>query len=599
MRLEQNSKPLRYKIFWGVGLAVLLLLLWRITGSALFSLYILILRFSEYGFSIFNLANFHLLYSQSAFGVFFFSWKAIFSLFFIATNALITRYLSVYIISQFVLPVKSLEDRQKARDSFLSFINGEYKMAVFVKEGKIIESHGESENSRGGVILVDLSSAVALSQQEDTQSWNIVDGLDDEVSQNTHPRLKQNPKKEHGSFVEAKGPGLVFIENGQKISNVIDLRPQSRKEEVLAYTRNGIQVSSQVSVTFSLSDEPEIIPIGYVDTSKGVELRWLNIEEVATAGVMRVKNSFRLDEHDVSILNDYAANKPGKYSSPEVSQSAINTPYKFYRERVFNAAYSKARSVSSGKVIPWHEVPLEIAIELFRKELLTIPYEDLYVGLSLGKKDAADAIKHSVDALAKLKDSYSRKMRLKGIVAFQFFSNIENNKMAYFHEGDTVALKNGVKSSLVSLTHHSFNSLRSIGVVIKSAGFGNLQPTSIDIKYKMIDNWKARWEKEVEFINAEHDLETVRIQNRNRAEIQQEMTHLLSGIFQGSHTDEALALRVFQALESVATNPGAKNEISPKEVVRMLDSLHRWLLIDRRDLQPEVGESKKNQAGTL
>jgi hypothetical protein len=110
----------------------------------------------------------------------------------------------------------------------------------------------------------------------------------------------------------------------------------------------------------------------------------------------------------------------------------------------------------------------------------------------------------------------------------------------------------------------------------------------------MLENWKARWDKEVEFINAEHELEAMRIQNRTRAQIQQEMTHLLSSIFQSAHTDEALALRVFQALEAVAVNPKDKNEMTPREIIDMLDSLHRWLLVDRKDLNDESGEKSED-----
>lgn len=588
MKTPRSATQLPYKVFWGVGLLVLALLLWKTVGSGMFSLYILAMGFSEYGFAIFDEINLGILELQKAFGMFTFSWRAIFSLFFLIALVIFTRTTSVYIIAQFVLPVRQLEDRRKARDSFSSFINGENVLAIFVKEGNIIESRAESENAGGGVILVDLSSAVTLSQQDDTDSWNIADGTVEEgVNENYHPPVKQGLQKKHGSFVDARGPGLVFIDKGQKISSVVDLRPQSRSGKVLAYTRNGIQVSAQVSVTFSLSAEPEIIPIGYIDTPEGVELRWLDIEEVPAEGVMRIRNSFELDQHDWPVLKNYASGKPGNYISPEISMSASNTPYKFYRERVFNAAYSKARSLSTGNIISWHEAPLEVAVDLFRRELLTVPYDDLYVGFATGKKDDQDAIKHSVDVLKKIKDSFARKMKLKGVVLFQYITG--NDNLA-FREGSTIAFGQFEKYSPVSLIQHNFNSLRSVGVVIKSVGFGNLQPASKDIKDSMIDNWKARWEKEVKFINAEHDLESVRIQNRNRAQIQQEMTYLLSNIFQGSHTDEALALRVFQALEATAANPGINNEISPKDVIGMLDSLHRWLLIDRKDLQPGADE---------
>ncbi|MFN8381449.1 MAG: hypothetical protein U0V02_05890 [Anaerolineales bacterium] len=584
MKADRVPRPRYYNVYWASSFIVLVVSLGETVGSAVFSLYKLAVGYFQFGVNVFSVENLESLSQQKVFGYFSFSIDSIFSLFFLLVLIGFTQSLSIYIVAQFVLPVKMREDRRKARDSFLSFINGESRVAIFVKEGKVIASRGESEDSSGGVILVDLSSAVALSQQEDTQSWNIIDGMDDEVFDRVSiVKPKQGDIGEHGPFVDAQGPGLVFIKKGQKISTAIDLRPQSRSGKVLAYTRNGIQISAQVSVTFNLSQEPETIVFGYVDKDSEVELRWLDIEEIPTEGIMRVRGSFDLDPHDVPILKRYASGSQGNYFSPEKSFSAADTPYKFYRDRVFKAAYSKARSTSSGKIISWHEAPLELAAELFRNELLTVPYEDLYVGLVGGKKDVTEAVKQNMDTLKRLKDSFSRKMRLKGIVQFQYVTG--KDKLA-FREGEVIAFNQMTKHEPISLTQHNLNSLRSIGVVIKTAGFGNVQPTSKEIKDNMIDAWKARWEKEVKFIDAERDLEYVRIQNRNRAQIQQEMTHLLSSVFQGSHTDEALALRVFQALESATANPGENNDMSPKEVIGMLDSLHKWLLIDRKDLQP-------------
>jgi hypothetical protein len=60
------------------------------------------------------------------------------------------------------------------------------------------------------------------------------------------------------------------------------------------------------------------------------------------------------------------------------------------------------------------------------------------------------------------------------------------------------------------------------------------------------------------------------------------MTYLLSSIFQSTHTEEALALRIFQALETAATNPANEN-VSPKEILTMLRSIHNWLLVERKD----------------
>ncbi len=52
------------------------------------------------------------------------------------------------------------------------------------------------------------------------------------------------------SFVRAAGPGLVLLQPGETIAKVFDLRTQSRKQAVSATTRDGIPVTTSVSVTF-------------------------------------------------------------------------------------------------------------------------------------------------------------------------------------------------------------------------------------------------------------------------------------------------------------------------------------------------------------
>jgi hypothetical protein len=573
MKKEKKEKliPAKYRVTSWVILLFALFFLANTIGSAVYTIYIQMQG---------SLETAPLSSDWGIIGVVSYSWQAVFSLFFLLITAIGVWSGYIYLIAQFVLPVKQFEERSKARDSFSDFINGESGIAVFVKEGSIIESHGESESSGGGVILVDLSSAVVLSQHEDTESWDVFDNT--EENDGSIPKKIDSRKDTQKNFAESKGPGLVFPNKGQKIFAVLDLRPQSRSASAVnAYTRNGIQVTGNVSVTFSLSEEPEIIPIGNVVTPNGVELHWLSVDENTLMGTIRIKEVFELDADDLPDLNSYVDKKQGRHYSPEQSASVPNARYKFYPNRVFNAAYSNARALSTGAQALWSDVPLEIAVDLFRRVLLTVPYDDLYISAGNGGKDAADAVKHSVDALRKLRDTFSRKMKLKGIVLFQFMQRADGQP---FSVGEEISTSRIVKSPVVELIQHRLNTLRSVGVVVKSAGFSNLRPANAEIKQKMIDNWKARWEREVQFIEAEHALESVRIQNRNRAQIQQEMTHLLSGVFQNSHTDEALALRVFQALETATASPGANNDMSPKEIVGMLDSLHKWLLVDRKDL---------------
>jgi regulator of protease activity HflC (stomatin/prohibitin superfamily) len=54
------------------------------------------------------------------------------------------------------------------------------------------------------------------------------------------------------SFSRATGPGLVFLEPGESIGRVFDLRPQARRQSVSANTRDGIPVETSVTVLFQV-----------------------------------------------------------------------------------------------------------------------------------------------------------------------------------------------------------------------------------------------------------------------------------------------------------------------------------------------------------
>jgi hypothetical protein len=55
-------------------------------------------------------------------------------------------------------------------------------------------------------------------------------------------------------FARAVGPGYVRLNRGERISHVVDLRRQIRREDVEAFTRDGIRLESSVAVTFRVRD---------------------------------------------------------------------------------------------------------------------------------------------------------------------------------------------------------------------------------------------------------------------------------------------------------------------------------------------------------
>ena len=59
------------------------------------------------------------------------------------------------------------------------------------------------------------------------------------------------------ALVRAAGPGIDFIAPGERIVASLDLRRQSRGLAAQALTRDGIECSAYISVTFGLDPDPD------------------------------------------------------------------------------------------------------------------------------------------------------------------------------------------------------------------------------------------------------------------------------------------------------------------------------------------------------
>lgn len=104
-----------------------------------------------------------------------------------------------------------------------------------------------------------------------------------------------------------------------------------------------------------------------------------------------------------------------------------------------------------------------------------------------------------------------------------------------------------------------------------------------------MDNWKAHWEKEIHAKLAQRDLESARIRNHARIQAQEESSFVLSDVFKDDHfSEEALTVRVFQALEAAATDV-SEARLLPSDTINMLYSLYQWMLGDNQ--APSKNES--------
>lgn len=508
--------------------------------------------------------------------------------------------LGLFTMAQFLLPVRKWEDRKKAYNRIKLFSRGKHGAAIFIKNGEQIARHSEMDSKNPGVALVDLSSAIVLTQYDNAKTWYLPD--EDEIRPVVKkqwaiklPWQKKNPTP---SFYDAEGPGVVFIENGQRIDSTINLRKQTRSiDEVVVYTRNGIKVKSKVTVVFSLSDDPEILTVGFVGGANLSNLRILKTRE--DDNNFTVEDTYDLDLDDAKeILNSIK-----KTSTTSNFKGNLSVPYKFDKDRVLRAALSQARN-KSGEAIFWHEAPIEIATDIFRATLAEIPYDNLFNGVSaynlynLNAGNASDVEggqkvdKQSTQTLSKIKEAFLIKVKQRGMISFQFVEHLGGSP---FYEGQNVPLNSVKKYEPVTLVGEKFNFVRNRGIVIKNASFSEVLAVDKEIQKRMAKNWMAKIENEIAVSNAEYELEAIRVHNRNRALLQEEMTHLLAGIFQSTpHFDEALALRVLQALETSVTEM-SDVDMQSIDVYELLKNLHDWILFDETHTEPPNHGADRNE----
>jgi hypothetical protein len=201
--------------------------------------------------------------------------------------------LMISLTAQFVLPVRESRDRLAVIRRLLGFLVGERGPVTFIHNGEARESYGERMRRAPGVFLIDHASAAVL-------RTNI-------------------------QFTRPAGPGVTFSNRGEWRAESLDLRRQIRstkgftppsgepakldKINSLAITRDGIPVSTDLSVTFMLD--------------------------------------------------------PGHSSEPREGRDAKLPPYEFNKSAAEKAVYGHA--YSEFEDLPWTELPLRLVIDLWRE----------------------------------------------------------------------------------------------------------------------------------------------------------------------------------------------------------------------------------------
>lgn len=499
---------------------------------------------------------------------------------------------NLWLISHLVLPVESPTKRGLAFKRFLLHIFHLHGLMALVRNGKAPAQALEKSSSLPGVAVVDYNSAVVIEKEPVDSLWKkfihfLVESLLNERAAASRPRIA--------------GQGIVFIRPGEKIRGAVDLRPQVRSQpDVLASTSDGIEVKSKVYAEFTLGQPSEVLLVTYAGDEEGkIEEKAENLRVIklkaapqtpseshqdfhAEAGSIFYLEAERqqlkiaefsddLDPPDKEEIDRYVK-RHRRSMMAQIGQKDHGPGWKRYEpQRLFErrleaAVYSQARDARSGVLGDWADLALKTVVDVFRDTISRYSYDDLFLPENLAE----------FPVLEKIKPGFNRAIRNLGVLSYRFVWRKDGKPLRIGDVWDERRLYLSAPRNL-----QTPKLLRERGIKVIGAGFSEIKPASEAVRQQRLDYWRARWQREIDAARADRDLEVTRIRNRARAETLSQMTYTLSQILQKSqYSKQAMAVRLFQALERVAADP-ATRRLLPRETIGMLRSLGHWLMIDR------------------
>jgi hypothetical protein len=248
-------------------------------------------------------------------------------------------------------------------------------------------------------------------------------------------------------------------------------------------------------------------------------------------------------------------------------------PFLFDPARIFKAIYASSLDVREDNYKEWTDLPPYIATEIFRNMIAGEIYDYLYFPADQNKFPLQD-----------LKSNFALKMRHQGILAFEFYERRDNIP---FKVG-----QDWIEEQYIAYPDQELQNpkiLRARGIKVIHASFSDLKPVNPGVREQLLDNWSAYWENEAEFTRVEHELVKTRIINKARIQAQINLKDQLLGLLESSSlADDALALRMLQALEGVAADPKTRNFL-PSDTIHMLRSIWEWLWTEEQSSQIQSG----------
>jgi hypothetical protein len=481
--------------------------------------------------------------------------------------------------AQFILPVQTLQERRKAADRILRYLMRRHGPAVFVKEAQVIGQAEELESSYPGVVFVDLCSTIALENQFVPVSPT---GAPD-PGQTTAKRPKrirrlnifQRGRMRQEKPVRVAGPGIVFTEWGEKLRGVADLRRQFRLIPNVSFgTRDGFSVLSHVFIIFSLGEKPDVLKVA-IQGDTPADVRSVKVDE-RTKRVTGFTDE--LDDADKAeifhFIKSYRPETVEEIWPDESGPPPAKAPYVYDPERVFAAIYAESRNAADQSSERWSDLPPRVAIEVFRDMLSLEKFNDLYRPDQPYEEGKAETFPF----LDIFRNEFSQKVRNQGVLAFQAGKRRDGKQLQVGDRWDVDWLEIMPERKL-----RNSKVLRNRGIRVVVSGFPELNPSHPGVRQQLVEYWSARWKRDASQTEAEHNLEAMRMQTRARAEAQRDMVDVLRRIYSLPElSQEAMSIRLFQALEGAAAEPRTR-QLMPGDSLTFLWDLRQYLLPTPRE----------------
>jgi energy-coupling factor transporter transmembrane protein EcfT len=465
--------------------------------------------------------------------------------------------------SAYVLPVTSLDQAFEIWKRLIAYIFRKHGAAVFIREGKIIGEAAEKQRKGLGVLLIDRKSAAIVEETKKNQKINI----------------------------QAYRPGMVFLSKKQHIRGGVDLRPQRRsKSDLRAYTKEGIEIVTSVSTSFTLGQAPDVLYVAYHLTEKypNPSPERLRVVQVSSGSIppkiTQTLNptitgfSDELDSDDKAEIHRFIQNFHQRdfVQSPYEEDNQSQGEFHIDPSRLIAAFYAQAQQAAPKQPSEWSDLPLQVAIDKFREFLANISFEEIY-----------NPQMTSTLSLTERKSQFSKMIRNQGVLAYQYVQRKDGHPLKV---GDVWDVRQLIFFPVQELLNPKF--LRTKGIKVLNAYFGELRPSDDLVSESLFHKWFAVHQKhfKVHHAEAEYRTQQIRTEARKQAQIQM-VKKFIEIINQSPFSKQALLLQFFETLENAASEPQT-HKLLPADTINLIQQLRALLLEEDTRHKSSPGETK-------